>query len=404
MTIATGIAKQLRVAPEVTLGVLPNVMAASLIRRVTSDLNLTKQTYQSQEIRSDYQVADFRHGARSVQGSINGELSCSTFQMFLAAALRKTWVSGASFTGTNITATTMAPHFVRATGSWINDGFKVGDVIRCSGWTTTGAANNARNYRITALTATNMTVADMTDTTGTVAAKASGDSVTIAVAGKKLWVPTSGHTNPSFSIEHWHTDILQSERFVGCRVGQIQLSLPATGMATIATSFLGIDMTTDVVAYFSAPTAETETGCLAAVNGRLRVGGTDVLTVTGLNMTINGNMTGGQVIGSNISPDIFPGRVVINGQLQGYFETGTLRDDFLNETEISLHSYLTASNSLNSPLMALTLPRIKLGSASLNDGEQGLVRSYDFMALLNVAGGSGTTSEETTISIQDSEL
>ena len=155
---------------------------------------------------------------------------------------------------------------------------------------------------------------------------------------------------------------------------------------------------------YTTPTASTITGVLAAVNGRLRIGDTDIATVTGLSININGNMSNGQVIGSNVTPDIFPGRVIVSGQFAAYFEDGVLRDNFLNEDEINLVATLTATNAVNAPNMTFVLPRIKLGSANLNDGEGGLIRTYDYMALKNVNGGAALSSLDTTISIQDSEV
>lgn len=404
MAIATGIAKKLYYKKESALNTAPGPTGAQSLRRVTSDLNLTKQTYQSQEIRDDYQVADYRHGARAVQGSINGELSPGTWADFLAANLRKAWASGSTTSSSGITASATPPHFVRATGSWLSDGFKVGDIVRWSGFPSPATANNARNYRITALTALNMTVADLNAATATVTALASGPGVTVTATGKKLWVPSSGHTDDSFWIEHWHSDILQSEQFGGCKVATQALNLPATGMATINTSFLGMDMTTAALAYFTNPTSPTTTGVMAAVNGRLRIGGSDIATVTGISLNINGNMTNGQVVGSNISPDIFEGRVIVSGQFAAYFQDGTLRDSFINESEISIEAVLTATNANNSPFFGIVIPRIKLGSANMNDGEGGLIRTYDFMALKNVAGGAALDTLDTTISIQDSEV
>ena len=72
MTIATGIAKQLSIKKEVTYATAPAAASAQAYRRVTSNLALAKQTYASAEIRPDYQVADYRHGVRSVGGTING--------------------------------------------------------------------------------------------------------------------------------------------------------------------------------------------------------------------------------------------------------------------------------------------------------------------------------------------
>ena len=75
MAIASGVAKSVRYKVEATYGTAPGASGGQLLRRVTSDLGLTKETYQSNEIRADYQVADFRHGIRRVGGTLKGELS-----------------------------------------------------------------------------------------------------------------------------------------------------------------------------------------------------------------------------------------------------------------------------------------------------------------------------------------
>ena len=81
MAFATGVAKQLLYKAESTWGTLAGASGAQRLRRVTSTLSLKKQTYESNEIVDHYQVADFRHGVRSVDGSINGELSPGTYRL-----------------------------------------------------------------------------------------------------------------------------------------------------------------------------------------------------------------------------------------------------------------------------------------------------------------------------------
>lgn len=394
MAIAIGVARQVRYKKETTWATAPGTGSAQILRRVESNIALTKNTYESAEIRSDYQVADFRHGTRKVDGAIRGELSLLTWKDFLAAGLRKDFVAGATTTLSTVTATATAPHFVRSAGSWITDGFKVGDLVRMTGWTTTGVPNNDVNYVITALTATDMTVS------GTVAAKASGDSVTVTVPGRKTWVPSTGHTDDSFYIEHWHSDIAQSERFAGCKVSKIDVSLPSTGMATIDVTFMGKDMTRDTAAYYVSPTAETTSRILAAVNGSLLVNGVASAVVTGLNFTIDGGHTTGEVIGSNTTPDIFEGRVRVSGQFTCYFENATFLDAFLNETEVTLIATLNATSDADTEAMVFTFPRIKLGSATKDDGEKGIIQTVAFTALLDV-DGAVSTAAPTTILIQD---
>ena len=51
MSQATGIFKQVAIKREASYGVIPAASAAQLLRRVTSTLDLQKDTYQSNEIR-----------------------------------------------------------------------------------------------------------------------------------------------------------------------------------------------------------------------------------------------------------------------------------------------------------------------------------------------------------------
>lgn len=401
--IATGINKVLTYLKEVTFGDMAGPAGGQMLRRVTSNLDLQKNTYKSNEIRPDRQRADFRHGTRSIAGTIAGELSPGTYKDFIATVLRQAWQAAAT-TGalTNITASAAGPHFVRAAGSFLTDGFKVGDVVRWSGWATTATGNNANNFLITALTATQMTGLFLNG--AAVAAKASGDSVTCALVGKKTWVPQTGHVNDSYTIEHFFSDIGQSEVFTGCRVSQMDIKMPATGMATIDTQFMGKDMVPSQAQYLTNPLPVSTGTSLAAVNGALSLGGAQVGLITGMNIAINANASKGEVIGSNTTPDIFVGPIDVTGQMTVYFSDASARDMFVNETEVSIVAAFTTNNNANADFMSFVMPRVKVGGASKDDGEKGLIMTMPYTALLNVNGGTNANSLATTISVQDSTV
>jgi hypothetical protein len=174
-------------------------------------------------------------------------------------------------------------------------------------------------------------------------------------------------------------------------------------MATIDVGIMGTGgVTTNTTPYFTAPTALTSTGIMAAVNGALFVQGQQVAICTGLSVKVDGGYSGDPVVGANTMPAIFPGRVSVSGQFTAYFDSGTFRDYFLNETEVGISVVLTADNTATSDFIGITLPRVKLGSATRSDGEKGIIVTCDYTALLNAAGGTGTATEQTTISIQDS--
>jgi hypothetical protein len=409
MASPSSIAKQLRYKKEVTFKTPPGASGAQLLRRVESSLDIDKDTYASNEKRSDYQDSDFRHGMRKSSGNIKGELSPKTYAELIGAALRRDFAAVTPTTGASITVALgslvndiQQYTVTRAAGSFLTDGIKAGDVVRLSAGSF-NAANLAKNLYVISLTATVLTVVPLNG----VALVAEGPiaTSTVTVQGKKTYVPATGHTDQSFCFEHWFADAspTMSEVYPGMKVSNIDLSLPPTGMATIDISLVGPGSVINSSAvYYTSPAALTATGNTAAVNGVLYVGGAAVGICTGLNFKLEGGHGGDPVVGSNTMPTIFPGKVKVSGNLTAYFDNGTFRDAFLDETELALSMVLSSDNSANSDFMAFTLPRIKLNSGKKNETERGVMISADFKGLVNNAGGTGTSSEQTTISVQDS--
>ena len=63
MTIQTGIGKRVAYKKElVAWGTIAVAAGGRYLRRVTSDIDLSKDTYTSNEIVTTYQISDFRHG------------------------------------------------------------------------------------------------------------------------------------------------------------------------------------------------------------------------------------------------------------------------------------------------------------------------------------------------------
>jgi hypothetical protein len=406
-TIATGINKLLTFKRQAGIGVEVGGMGAQNLRRVTSNLDKKKQAYTSKELRPSQQRSDMRHGVVSVDGTISGELSIGTYQSFTESILRQVAQPAAVTTGglsdivsastgaTIGTLTTIAGNFM--TGSM----FKVGMIVRAIGFTTTAVANNSKNLFITAMTNKVLTVATLDKTA--IIAKTETGLVTIAEVGKHCMVPQSAHTRDYYTIEHNFTDIVQSERFVDCMITQMDVKLPASGMATVDFSVMGLNMIPGTVGYFTNPAAVSVGPNLAAANGVVYLNGAAIGLITGMNFAVKGNHTTiGGVVGSNQEPDIFPGSIDVDGQVTILFSGSTERDYFLNETEVSLFCAFTTDNTAAAGFQAISMPRVKMGGASKDDGEKGLVLTMPFTALENSAGGPGTSSHATTICIQDS--
>ena len=398
--ISTGVFKQLVAKKQSALGTKATAAAAQLYRRVTSTLDLTKSSFASKEIRPSQQRSDFRHGIQSVQGTISGELSVGTYQGFIESTLRKLAAATTPLTGVSLTiAGTLGAYTITGTG-FLTGGLQIGDVIQLSAGTL-NVNNSAKNLLITNVTATVITCATVNGTALTAEGPITG--CTITVMGKKVWIPTTGHTRDYWTIEHSFADIAQSEQFRDCVFGDMNIKLPASGMATIDFPMKGISMDAGTTGYFTTPTAASTGAVLAAVNGAVYVQGVAAGYITAFDISVKGNLTtSGGVVGSNVEPDIMPGAIDVTGTCTVLFTDAVMKNYFINETEVSLSAVFTASGAANAAFTAITLPRVKFSGATKDDGEKGLLLTMPFTALENINGGAGLATTDTTMIVQDS--
>jgi len=399
-TLARGVSKRLAYKKEGNgWGVLAGDTGGKVLRRVTSDFNLTKENYTSNEVRPDMQVATFEHGVRSATGSLSGELSPGTYVDFMGSLVAKDFVAVTAITGVSITIATSGSLFTltRAAGSFVSGGIMVGDIVRLTAGTF-NAANSNNNLLVVAVTALALTVRVLSSTT--LVAEGPIASATLSVIGKKTEVPLTGHTDQSYSIEEFYQDIAQSEVYTGNKVGSMAVSMPATGFATVDFSFMGKDLgLTGTTGYFTTPTAASTTGVVAGVNGAVVVNGTPVAVITDANFTVDRQMEGATVLGSNSQAEIFTGTIGATGSMSVYFQDATFRSFFEAATEVSVVFALTTGSGKVADAVSFTFPRVKVNSFTKSDTAMGLTASCDFTALLNSTSGTGLPL--TTIQIQD---
>lgn len=409
MPIAAGVFKRVSIKRQTALGAKAPAGAAGTarqMRRTSSTLNLTKATFGSGEILTSQQRRDMRHGVRGVSGSLTGELSAGAYQLPIESVLRRNATAGAT-TG-NVDVITIASSgggtrsgtLTRSTGNYLTDGFKVGDVVRVTG---TGTANDNKNLLIVGLTATVMTVRTLNQTDIVAYAAVAAAMTPVSLAGRKTFIPETGHTRDYYTVEHFQSDIPDSEQFTDVVFTGMNIGLPATGMATIEFPAMGLDMQTGNAEYFTAPAAPATGPIMASVNGVLVVNGAVVADVTGLTMTVTGNhAVPGGVVGSQTDPDIFPGVIDATGSATVLFRDGTLRNLFLNESEFGIIAVLTGDNTAAAPVMSIVMPRCKFTGNTKDDGQTQITQTLPFTALENTAGGAGVNTERTTLSVQDS--
>jgi hypothetical protein len=396
-TFATGVAKQVAIAEETAEGTNP-ITGGKYLRRVSSDLAMNKDTYESQEILVSQQIRDARHGVHRPQGTFAGQVSPGSFNDFWQGILRNNFAAGVTMGPSTFTLDPVAGTLTLGAGGLLAAGFKRHDVFRISGAGAPNAAINTVNLRINTLTDTVITSRDISKIIGLTAGSLAG--ITVSVVGRKISMPPIGALYKSYSIEHYFSDIGQSELFVGCKFGQTAIALPATGLVTFSSQVIGMNMIQSLTQQLTSPAPTTTSTSLAAVNGLVEYNNADVAIITGMNIQLNGALGADPVVGSNIVPHIFQGRFRVTGNMTALFMDEVMFNTFLNETEVAVTLMLTMGSGPSADFMNFVMPRVKLMGSTKSDSDMALIQTFNFTALENVTfEPNGVMS---TFMIQDS--
>lgn len=391
MTIQTNVLTRVARKKEATFGQLPGASGAREFRKVSESLALKKNKIQSTAKQSNAQRPMARHGGRMVDGSVNFEFALGTIEDLLASIVRRDWTAVTPLTGLTITASASAPNFVRSAGSWLTDGLAVGMLVKFTGFTAGAAANNGKLYTIIGLTATDMNVAEV------VAPAAGASAIGLTVPGKITYIPETGHTNDSYTIEKWYSAVSESLRFTGQRVASMKFGLNADDKVTTEVAFMGQDRKKDVAAYYTNPAAPGGGDMLVTPSGLAVINGVATKVCTNFSLEINGNASVGKVVGANVTPDVFMDMIDTTGQISVYYEDGTMDDYFDQEQQISLISRL--DDGIGGAFV-MAMPAVKVFGGS-ESGDKEIIRQYDFTAGPNAAG---TGAGKSTILLQDTTL
>lgn len=399
MAIASGILKVSAFKKQSGLGSAASGSGGTELRRVTTIFEAPRDTFESNEIQKHHQSTGVTYGLQRAQGAINGEMSAGTYDELIASILEKDMTTGINSTALTITYGGSAGAWTaaRASGSFLTDGFKVGDVIRASGGSV--SANNSRNFLITAVVALTITFIAVD---GSSVTAGSSTTTTLTVTGKKSYVPTSSHTKDYYTFEEWYSDLSKSETFTDCRISQVDVNLPATGNATIGINVVGLQRTLGNSQVLTTPTASTSTVANAS-NGLILINASRQTVATAINFTItNGAENAGAVIGSNFGQDVTTGRIRVSGTFTAQFDSTTLQALYNAETNTSISVALFQDNTATSDFIAFTMSKVKITGDAPDDGEKAIIRTYPFTAEYNSSGGTGVNAEQSIISYQDS--
>ena len=128
MAIANGAQHSLHYIAESTYGTTPATPTWTPLPHTGTSLALTKDAIESEKLRGDRQIEDFRHGNKSIGGDVSSELEYGAFDDVLEAVMCGTWSTNVlkagstrrSFTIERKFADLATPEFHRYTGVEFN--------------------------------------------------------------------------------------------------------------------------------------------------------------------------------------------------------------------------------------------------------------------------------------------
>jgi hypothetical protein len=296
--VAYGSNLQALYAVEDSWGVLASSPVIYKLRTTSFNVNLNRDSFTSNELRSDRQTSDHRQGMDDVSGDIGVELSNNAFDDLIASAMFNEWAIDGSI------------------------------VI--------------------------------------------------------------GTTQSSLRLQKAFPLVGQYHEFSGCVVNSWSLSVAPNAVITSTFSFMGKQMHTYTTE--GGDTADAMSGAIDkgtgepfdSFSGSIYEGGTssgdEIAIVTGIDLSVENNITPMQVIGNRNAIGLAEGRANVTGTLSAYFVDSTMLNKFINETESSIQ-FVLSDPSGNS--YQFYLPRIKYSGSTLDVGDEGPVSvSMPFVGLI----------------------
>ena len=381
--VAVGGLVDLYFLEETVFGSTPVSTTFSKARALRTGLTFAKDIYRSEERDSSRQRKDVRHGYHNVSGDIPGELSNTTWDAFIEAAMGGTF---AGLTTVSVATLSVTTNKINGVGAdFVTAGFKIGDIFVVDG-------SDGESYR---LQAASIGTTDM-DIRASAGITSILTSALVSLVGQKVSI---GNSYRSFTILRHFTDLNLYQDFKGCRINSMNFNVPPTGILGVTFGLTGVTggtLSSTTVA--SALAAAATTSPMVAVNGTLYEGtGTTELGIV-LGMTLNhaNGMEATKVLGRNTSPHVIFGRFAeITGELTVLFDSVTHFNKFVNETETSLDlAVYDSNNEETGNFIRIRLARLKYSGGDIDDGADTAIPITLPFEVLKPTGV--TTGEETS--------
>lgn len=383
--VAYASGSQVRVSyvQEVTPGTTPASPIAKTLRCNSVTLGMERNLIESAELRSDRMIPSVNSGMRRVQGDIDAEFSCGSFDDMIEAACGGTWVPTRATTGATLSYVAATRILTRAVGSFVTDGYLAGDWIFLDGWTNAGN-NGLVKIAAAGVAALTLTL-DATTTATMVDETASGTTKTIE---SWLGILKAGTNARAFSIEVGMLNITQYRLFKGCFVDKMSFSVKPNAMAKLKYSYLGMDEVVSGTPMDASPDPSFTTKTIDG-NSALAVikeGGSTLAYITGVDFTLDNQGKILEVIGSNKGAGVNWGRSKITGTIMAWIPDVVMYNKYVNDTASTLE-FILADGTVGT--YSFKLPNVKYTAGKMDiTNEDAIPQSLPFTALYDPSTGT----------------
>lgn len=358
MPVEVGNLARLAYIQEVNFGTTPATPAGQTVRQTGFSLSADRNYIDNPELRTDGMTAAGVGGTLRGKGSISGKLSYGTYDDFFAAALGNFgWFTNVvkvkpiiASSATTIAVAAVGKTFTRPAGSFVTDGFVVGDVINVSGATAGGDNGNFVISTVAALVLTCTTATGLVD-------EAANAAIKVCL-----------NTRPSFTMEKAHMVNGIFMPYTGCVVDGFELSGKVNDAVEVKFDLLTKAVGTETAtSLFSSIVAANANDLITTWAGSIKKDTVALANVVSWNLKATRNMDAAEVVGSSALYDIQPKTAKVTGTLELYFDSMVFYTAMRAETDIAFQLNLGLGGT-KSYQIDLTKCRIKTWKSEPKEG------------------------------------
>lgn len=188
-----------------------------------------------------------------------------------------------------------------------------------------------------------------------------------------------GTTLRTKTFERFHADIAAYLRYLGCAISTFGLSVVPNKIVTGTFGVVGMDKETDTVIITGATYTDPNTdSVMDSFSGTITEAGSPIGYITGIDLALDNGIEGDMAVGSDIPIALTSKRSNLTGTVTAFFQTKTLMDKFINETESSITFALTDGSAT----YTFTIPKVKyMGAVAPVADDGSIVISLPFQAI-----------------------